>query len=205
MAFAQGEHAMVSYNIRDTDLDSFAQNVFHFQLTELADGSDAAVATDFLNFGQSLYGTINGAWHNTTEVYGYRVDNISKRLRVFQGLAAVSTGQLADASTLPAQIAAEVLARGAGLGETARKYLPFFSESAVEDGRWGAVTLGDLANFLNIYEAPYFDAGSGNGWTPEAVRIDNKLVTSWWLFQNDKGQVIDTCRTMRTRIPGRGI
>lgn len=194
--------AVVQY--RNTSVGNIEQNVYCCQVTDLVNDDDTLITGDWItNYLDPIYGAIAGRMAGPIVDSTVRIVNLSKKEFVGNGdvlINAVTT------DPMPGQISVEVLARSRALGHVGRKYFGSISEESLEDGVLTAAALADFETALPLYDSSFLGAGTLNTYQPGTVTLGpGGVVTGFRAFVSGLGQVIQTARTQRSRIPGFGL
>lgn len=205
MAVAEEDVLKIVWQFKVDGVGTRGQNVFWYQVTTLVSGDEGDVQDDFETKMVAMFANASDWFSSDYSLEHLRMTNETQKQFVGQEFPVFAGGGAAGAST-PAQVAVEVLGRATKLGHVARKYLGPCIEATHDDGRLVAGALADFGLFAVEYTASFVGATSGNLYQPVMVKVlPGGAVGEITNISDDLFTVIPTARTMRSRIPGRGL
>lgn len=190
---------------RETDVGTIWQNVWWFRADDLADPGDQSMGVDIITRVDDLYDLVVSLFPASWILDTVRVVNQTKKLFLGTGTPA-KVGTNANGDADPAQIALEVLCRSRSLGHVGRKYLGPVSEAVFVDGNLQAGPGATADVFASEWENQFTDPVTGNQYSPGTVQIlPGGAPGTFRAFEDGLFETIQQARTMRSRIPGRGL
>lgn len=183
--------------------NTVAQNIYHLLAADLADGLEATVFADMTRLLDSMMTTVEIFFAQDYVLRRVKVINVDQQTFVGEGAPIAWAGTNAGGLNSPSQVAVEVLARSERLGHVGRKYLGPVVESSFVDGVMSPQALAAFGDYLNIYQATYLDGVSTNTYNPGT--LSPVVPPGFRTFLAGRGTVVPVARTMRSRIPGRGL
>lgn len=186
-------------------INTRTQNVYYWQAAIVIDGEEANVGLDFNAKLLAMLAFVSD-WFSVDVVLEHlRITNASQKTFIAQNFPVFVGGGAAGLST-PAQVAVECLGRATALGHTARKYMGPCIEATHTDGILVALAQTDFEAFTTDWAAEFVGGTTGNGYVPVMVKfLPGGAIDSLLDIDEDLTTVIPTARTMRSRIPGRGL
>ena len=186
-------------------INTRTQNVYYWQTANLVDGDEANVGLDFNAKLLALMAFVSDWFSQDVVLEHLRMTNASQKTFVAQNFPVFSGGGGAGLST-PAQVAVECLGRATALGHTARKYMGPVIEATHTDGVLVVNAQTDFEAFTTDWAAQFVGGTTGNGYVPVMVKFAaGGAIDSLKDIDENLTTVIPTARTMRSRIPGRGL
>ena len=186
-------------------INTRTQNVYYWQVALLIDGDETNVGLDFNTKLLVLMAFVSDWFSVDVVLESLRMTNDSQKTFVAQNFPVFAGGGAAGLST-PAQVAVECLGRATQLGHTARKYMGPVIESAHTDGILVALAQTDFEAFTLDWAAQFTGGTTANGYVPVMVsHLVGGAIDTVIDIDEDLTTVIPTARTMRSRIPGRGL
>lgn len=205
MAVQNDDILKVRWQAKVLGVATRVQNVFHYKVADLVDPEDADIGTEFVTHIVSGYTAINAFFSSDYIAETLRITNASRKEFVSDN-APVFAGLGGAGATTPAQVAVEILGRARTLGHVARKYVGPMTEDTHTDGVLTAPALAAFIVFRNFFVNEFIGAVTGNTYLPVMVNYAvGGGVASFLPLDPDLGFVQQTARTMRSRIPGRGV
>lgn len=205
MAVAQDDILKVVWTAKVIGVNTRVQNVYHYIVATLLSAVEPDIGDDFGAQIVAGYTSIQDQLSVDYVAESIRVTNMSKKEFVADETPVFTGGGLAGAS-MPAQVAVEILGRARKLGHVARKYIGPPIEAALDDGRLTAAAKLDFDVFQGFFISNFLGATTGNDYIPVMVKVaPGGGVASFELLDEDLGFTVETARTMRSRIPGRGL
>lgn len=181
------------------------QNVYSWKITDLVSAVAADVHSDLVAQIIAMMTAIDVLFDVNFTLETCRTTDLTAREFVGDGVGAGFTGAGGAVNTAPAQVAALVLGRNLKLGFTSRKYIGPVVAAAFSDGvlAGGAGVL--MNNYKDAYEAIFAGAVTTNTYQPGVPVIVAGFAVAFNAILAGRGTVVQTARTMRTRIPARGL
>lgn len=194
------------WQVLHTNPNTRAQNIYYWQITDLVDPTDANVFNDIGDRLVEMYTTVQAQLTTGYTLENIKVTNVTKRELVGEGVAPGTFDGTDAGEALPAQNAAEVLARSRTLGHVGRKYIGPLAESAVNDGE---LTVGAFTNFeafVNIFDATFTAVGTGNTYVPGTASFNvGGGLQQFRAFASDLQKTVLGIRIQRRRRPNVGL
>jgi hypothetical protein len=183
--------------------NTIVQNSYHFRAEDIIDGDEPVVFADLATAVRNMMVAVEDFFNTEFVLRTFRVVNLTQASFVGDGIPVAWAGADISNDDVAAQVACEVLARSFVLGHTGRKYLGPTAELSWQDGVLTAPALAAFVAYKDLYEATYVDIVSANTYTPGTWNPN--LVPTFRAFTVGRGSVVNVARTMRSRIPGRGL
>jgi len=181
------------------------QNRYNYEVTTLVDPDPANIGQDFDTHITSGYTVINAQLSSDYVAESLRITNMTDK-EFIADVTPIFAGIGAAAGSMPAQVAVEILGRARKLGHVARKYVGPVMEDSLTDGRLTAAAAAAFTTYKEFFVADFLGNITNNLYTPVMVKVaPGGGVASFLRLEEDLGFVVQTARTMRSRIPGVGL
>lgn len=205
MAIAEGDILKAVWTAKVDGVGTRVQNVYTYRINTLVSSVPEDVSDDFDSFITSGYTVINAQLSSDYVAESLRITNMSKKEFVGDEVP-VFAGTGAAGGSMPAQVAIEILGRARVLGHVARKYVGPPMEDALTDGKLTAAALVAFRTYRDFFISNFLGLVTNNDYIPVMVKVAvGGGVASTIDLDEDLGFVVQTARTMRSRIPGRGL
>jgi len=205
MALVVTDVVKVVAQFKVAGINTRTQNVYYWQAALVLDGDEENVGLDFNAKILALMAFVSD-WFSVDVVLEHlRITNASQKTFIAQNFPVFAGGGGAGLST-PAQVAVECLGRAIQLGHTARKYMGPVIEAAHDDGVLVALAQTDFEAFTTDWALQMTGGTTANGYVPVMVSfLAGGAIDTVIDIDENLTTVIPTARTMRSRIPGRGL
>jgi len=205
MAVAQDDILRCVWKYRVTGVATRGINTYYLKVSDFASSNDVDITAEIDGYITSLYDFIVAQLSLDYVAESVRVTNVSKKEFVGD-LVPTFAGTALAGTSMPAQVATELLGRARKLGHIARKYIGPCTEAAYDDGVLTAAALAQFNLMLDEYVQGFVGAVTLNTYLPVMVTFAvGGGVAAHEVIDEDLGLVVQTARTQRSRTPGRGL
>jgi len=203
MPVAVGDVLKITAEFTAGRQDTIVQNVYHFKVDDVADGEFSSVHKDLCAQVRAMMVTVEDFFNTQFVLRKFRSIDLAQTIFLGESVPVAWAGADISNDDVAAQVAVEVLARSLKLGHVGRKYLGPTAELTWQDGVLTGPAEASFENFKDMYEAGFVGSVTLNNYTPGTW--NPLMLPTFQPFVVGRGTVVHTARTMRSRIPGRGL